>query len=56
EGVNVKGFIAWSFLDNFEWGSGFTVRFGLVYVDYLNGLKRIPKKSAIWFKKCLSRK
>ncbi|KAI3448933.1 hypothetical protein Pfo_005598 [Paulownia fortunei] len=56
QGVNVKGFIAWSFLDNFEWGSGYTLRFGLCYVDYKNGLKRIPKKSAIWFRKCLTKK
>ncbi|KAL7126073.1 hypothetical protein ABFS83_14G161100 [Erythranthe nasuta] len=55
EGVNVKGFIAWSFLDNFEWASGYTQRFGLVYVDYKNGLKRIPKKSALWFKKCIQK-
>ncbi|KAL3615392.1 hypothetical protein CASFOL_041053 [Castilleja foliolosa] len=56
EGVNVKGFIAWSFLDNFEWGSGYTLRFGLCYVDYKNGLKRIPKKSALWFRNGLLKK
>ncbi|CAA0842519.1 Beta-glucosidase 17 [Striga hermonthica] len=55
EGVNVKGFVAWSFLDNFEWGSGYSQLFGLCYVDRQNGLKRIPKKSAIWFKDCLKK-
>lgn len=49
-GTNVKGYFAWSLLDNFEWNSGFTVRFGLYYVDYNDGLKRYPKKSALWFK------
>lgn len=53
-GVNVKGLFAWSFLDNFEWGSGYTLRFGLFYVDYKNGLQRIPKRSAIWFKNLLN--
>ncbi|KAH6757261.1 beta glucosidase 17 [Perilla frutescens var. hirtella] len=56
EGVNVKGFIAWSFLDNFEWGSGYTQLFGLCYVDRKNGLKRIPKKSAEWFRRGLADK
>ncbi|KAF7139147.1 hypothetical protein RHSIM_Rhsim07G0051500 [Rhododendron simsii] len=50
-GVNVKGFFAWAFIDNFEWGSGYTIRYGLGYVDYNDGLKRYPKRSAFWFKK-----
>ncbi|KAL0373997.1 UNVERIFIED_CONTAM: Beta-glucosidase 12 [Sesamum radiatum] len=56
QGVRVKGFIAWSFLDTFEWGSGYTQRFGICYVDFKNKLKRIPKKSAIWFEKFLNAK
>ncbi|KZV20067.1 beta-glucosidase 12-like [Dorcoceras hygrometricum] len=55
KGVKLKGFFAWSFLDNFEWSSGFTVRFGIYFVDYENGLKRIPKRSAIWFKRFLQK-
>ncbi|QCE09134.1 cyanogenic beta-glucosidase-like [Vigna unguiculata] len=51
--VNVKGYFAWSLLDNFEWVSGYLVRFGIHYVDYKNGLKRYPKLSAIWFKNFL---
>nr|TKS11601.1 hypothetical protein D5086_0000071060 [Populus alba] len=39
-GVDVKGFFAWSFLDDFEWGSGYGSRFGLFYIDYENNLKR----------------
>ncbi|KAK3443545.1 beta-glucosidase 12 [Eucalyptus grandis] len=55
DGVNVKGYFAWSLLDNFEWGSGYTVRFGINYVDYKNGLKRYPKHSSIWFKSFLKK-
>ncbi|CAO2837232.1 unnamed protein product [Amaranthus hypochondriacus] len=55
EGANVKGYFAWSLLDNFEWGSGYTVRFGIHYVDYKNGLKRYPKLSAHWFRKFLQK-
>ncbi|KAK2997898.1 hypothetical protein RJ639_025919, partial [Escallonia herrerae] len=45
--VNVQGYFAWSLLDNFEWGEGYTVGFGFVYVDFKNGVTRYPKKSAI---------
>ena len=55
DGVNVKGYFAWSILDNFEWNVGYTVRFGINYVDYENGLKRHPKLSAHWFKKFLKK-
>ncbi|KAG9456713.1 hypothetical protein H6P81_001221 [Aristolochia fimbriata] len=52
-GANVKGYFAWSLLDNFEWASGYTVRFGINYVDYKNGLKRHRKQSSYWFEKFL---
>lgn len=41
-------------LDNFEWEHGYSVRFGLYYVDY-NDLKRYPKDSVNWFKQFLNR-
>ncbi|KAE8037053.1 hypothetical protein FH972_009678 [Carpinus fangiana] len=55
EGVNIKGYFAWSLLDNFEWNAGYTFRFGINYVDYKNGLKRHPKLSARWFKNFLKK-
>ncbi|KAH9774626.1 Beta-glucosidase 12 [Citrus sinensis] len=55
EGVNVKGYFVWSLLDNFEWSSAYSVRFGINFIDYKNGLKRYPKQSAIWFKNFLNK-
>lgn len=48
EGVDVRGYFLWTFLDNFEWEKGYNERFGLVYVDFATG-KRIPKDSAYWY-------
>ncbi|XAR54325.1 Beta-primeverosidase, partial [Bertholletia excelsa] len=45
-GVNVKGYLAWSFSDNFEWSSGYNARFGIVYIDYKKNLTRHRKRSA----------
>ncbi|XP_077254147.1 beta-glucosidase 12-like [Tasmannia lanceolata] len=53
EGVDVRGYFAWSILDNFEWNEGYTVRFGLIFVDYKNDLTRVRKKSAYWFSQLL---
>lgn len=53
QGVKVQGYFAWSLLDNFEWNDGYTVRFGINFVDYENDLKRHPKLSARWFRKFL---
>ncbi|KAH9774616.1 Beta-glucosidase 17 [Citrus sinensis] len=52
-GVDVRGYFAWSFLDNYEWEDGYTTRFGITYVDYKDGLRRSLKNSALWFKKFL---
>lgn len=46
---DIRGYFAWSLLDNWEWNMGYTVRFGLYYVDFNNNLTRIPKSSVKWF-------
>lgn len=48
DGVNLKGYFVWSFIDNFEWTEGISKRFGLVYIDYPTQ-KRIVKKSGYWY-------
>ncbi|CAL8177213.1 unnamed protein product [Prunus armeniaca] len=53
DGVNVMGYFIWSLFDNIEWNTGYTVRFGINYIDFKNGLKRHPKQSADWLKKFL---
>ena len=43
-GADVRGYLVWSLLDNFEWAMGYGPRFGVVHVDYKT-LKRTPKAS-----------
>lgn len=52
EGIDLRGYFAWTFLDNFEWEKGYNERFGLVYVDFATQ-KRIPKDSAYWYQKVM---
>jgi beta-glucosidase len=48
EGVPLRGYFAWSLMDNFEWAHGFAKRFGLIYVDY-ETQQRIIKQSGQWY-------
>lgn len=54
EGVPVRGYFCWSFMDNFEWADGYAYRFGLHYVDFATQ-KRTPKLSAHFYKEVIAR-
>ncbi|MEU5530512.1 GH1 family beta-glucosidase [Micromonospora chersina] len=53
-GVDLRGYLVWSLLDNFEWAEGYRKRFGIVHVDYLTQ-RRTPKESARWYQEVISR-
>ncbi|GIH26225.1 beta-glucosidase [Acrocarpospora phusangensis] len=53
-GVDLRGYLVWSFMDNFEWAYGYEKRFGLVYVDYASQ-ERVPKDSARWYSEVIRR-
>ena len=52
-GVDVRGYFAWSLLDNFEWSHGFSKRFGIVHVDF-GTQKRTPKESAHFYARVIA--
>ncbi|HZT91365.1 MAG TPA: GH1 family beta-glucosidase [Gaiellaceae bacterium] len=54
DGVPLRGYFAWSLLDNFEWAWGYWKRFGLVYVDYPTQ-QRIPKGSFYWYRDLIAK-
>jgi beta-glucosidase len=54
DGVDLRGYFAWSLLDNFEWAYGYSRRFGIVHVDYATGT-RVPKRSAYWYRDVIAR-
>jgi beta-glucosidase len=54
EGYPIKGYFLWSLLDNYEWADGYSMRFGLHYVDFKTQV-RTPKLSAEWYREVISR-
>ncbi|CAA3024478.1 beta-glucosidase-like [Olea europaea subsp. europaea] len=56
QGVKVKGYFIWSLFDNFEWAAGYSVRFGIFYINFADGqFTRLPKDSAVWWRNFLSK-
>jgi beta-glucosidase len=53
-GADIRGYFAWSLVDNFEWAYGYDKRFGIVRVDYATQ-ERIPKLSARWYAETIRR-
>jgi len=49
DGVNIQGYFAWSFIDNFEWAFGYTKRFGIVFCDYEDEQRRVIKDSGHFY-------
>ncbi|GHJ49243.1 beta-glucosidase [Catellatospora sp. TT07R-123] len=54
EGADIRGYLAWSLLDNYEWGYGYGKRFGIVHVDY-DTQRRTLKDSARWYAAVIGR-
>ena len=53
QGVDLRGYQVWSFMDNFEWGYGYSKRFGIVRIDY-DTQERILKDSALWLRELIA--
>ncbi|MEV4801307.1 GH1 family beta-glucosidase [Nonomuraea sp. NPDC049421] len=53
-GADLRGYLVWSLLDNFEWAEGYRRRFGIVHVDYATQ-ERVPKDSALWYRDVIVR-
>lgn len=51
-GSDLRGYMAWSLMDNFEWAYGYDMRFGLVHVDF-DTLARTPKESFHWYRRLI---
>ena len=48
DGVEIRGYFVWSLLDNFEWGFGYTKRFGIVHVDFASQRRTIKDSGTFY--------
>jgi len=55
EGADVRGYFAWTLIDNFEWAMGFSQRFGLVDVDFEGDQRRTVKDSGYWYRDLIAK-
>ena len=52
QGVDIRGYFAWSLMDNYEWAEGYDMRFGLIHVDYATQTRTL-KDSALWYQQLM---
>ncbi|WP_380830457.1 GH1 family beta-glucosidase [Sphaerisporangium rhizosphaerae] len=53
-GADLRGYLVWSLLDNFEWAEGYNKRFGIVHVDF-DSQRRLLKDSGLWYREVIRR-
>lgn len=53
QGIDIRGYFAWSLMDNFEWAEGYSMRFGLIHVNY-STQERVLKNSALWYRELIA--
>ncbi len=53
QGVDIRGYMVWSFMDNLEWSLGYAKRFGIVHVNFKT-LERTPKDSALLYSQVIT--
>lgn len=55
DGCNVAGYFAWSLMDNYEFGNGYTLRFDMNWVNFTNPADRREKASGKWFSRFIAK-
>jgi beta-glucosidase len=55
EGADVRGYFAWTLIDNFEWAMGFSQRFGIIDVDFEGDQHRTVKDSGYWYRDLIAK-